>query len=157
MNAPTNNQKVGKASKRQRYTYSTDRPIKGRAQDRLNRWPFARRISQTIANGMDPSSLVIGLHGPWGDGKTSTLAMMEEALTQRTDVVAFRFNPWLFGSEEQLPRGFFSSMADALGRSLKTQKEKIGGLLSRPCRCHATVVRTSTNGNWLAGGRLYRS
>lgn len=131
MSAPTNNQKAGKASKRQRHTYSTDRPIKGRAQDRFNRWPFAKRISETIANGMDPSSLVIGLYGPWGDGKTSTLAMMEEALTQRTDVVVFRFNPWLFGREEQLLRGFFSSMADALGRSLKTQKEKIGGLLEK--------------------------
>jgi len=114
-----------------RRAYSADQPISGKAQDRFNRWPFAQRIAETIANSRDPSSLVIGLYGPWGDGKTSTLAMMEEALAERSDVVVFRFNPWQFGSPEQLLRGFFDSLADALGRSLKSAKEVIGGILEK--------------------------
>jgi predicted KAP-like P-loop ATPase len=112
-------------------TYSTDQPIVGKDQDRFNRWPFAERIAATIARGRDPASLVIGLYGPWGDGKTSTLVMMEQALAQYPDVVVFRFNPWQFGGEEQLLRGFFDSLADVLGESLKGFKEAIGGILEK--------------------------
>lgn len=112
-------------------TYSSDQPISGREHDRFGRWPFARRIADTIASRGDPSSLVIGLFGAWGDGKTSTLRMMEEALQEHRHVVVVRFNPWHFGSEQLLLRGFFSTLADALGRSLSTRKEVIGEALKK--------------------------
>jgi KAP family P-loop domain len=111
--------------------YSSDQPITSRDQDRFNRWPFAKRIADTIANGKDPASLVIGVYGPWGDGKTSTLGLMQEALTEHPDVVLLRFNPWQFGNENQLLRAFFDSLADALGRSLSTHKEDIGEILKK--------------------------
>jgi len=82
--------------------YSSDQPIMLRDQDRFNRWPFAKRIAETIANGRDPSSITVGIYGPWGDGKTSTLALMEAALAGLPYVIPIRFNSWQFGSEEQL-------------------------------------------------------
>lgn len=112
-------------------TYSSDQPITSKEHDRFGRWPFAERIADTIAKRSDPSSLVIGLFGAWGDGKTSTLRMMEQALRRYSHVVVISFNPWHFGSEQQLLMGFFHSLSDALGRSLSSRKEAIGEALKK--------------------------
>jgi hypothetical protein len=111
--------------------YLSDAPIGSKAQDTFNRWPFAKRIADTLAARKDASSIIIGLYGPWGDGKTSTLNMMAAALASQQDIVVVHFNPWLFRSEEQLLRGFFSTLAEAIDRSLSTSAEKIGEILKR--------------------------
>ncbi|HEX4583983.1 MAG TPA: P-loop NTPase fold protein [Burkholderiaceae bacterium] len=110
-------------------TYSSDHPIRSKREDRFNRAPFAMRVADTTATRRDPSSIVIGLYGPWGDGKSSTLNLMEEALAAHSNVVVVRFNPWLFNSEERLLRGFFDTVAAALGRASPSLAEKIGSLL----------------------------
>lgn len=109
--------------------FISDEPISGSDQDRFNRAPFAARIADTIARRPDPSSLVIGVFGPWGDGKTSVLKMMEEQLGRHPHVVVLHFNPWHFQSEDQLIRGFFATLADGLDRKLNNVKEKIGTVL----------------------------
>lgn len=112
-------------------SYSSDQPIASKAQDRFNRWPFAKRIAETLSARRDPSSLVIGVYGAWGEGKTSVLAMMREALASDPHIVTISFNPWHFGSDEHLLRSFFKTLAKALGKSVSTKLEKIGGLLDR--------------------------
>lgn len=109
--------------------FVSDEPITGAAQDRFNRAPFAARIADTIARRPDCASLVVGVFGPWGDGKTSVLKMMEEELQRHDNVVVLRFNPWHFQSEEQLIRGFFATLAEGLDQKLNTAKEKIGKIL----------------------------
>lgn len=111
--------------------YLSDQPITRRSMDRFNRAPFASRIADTIARRVDPSSIVIGLFGPWGDGKTSVLEMMEEALAQSGNVIVVRFNPWHFQAEDLLLRGFFATLADGLGKSLPNLKEKAGELFKK--------------------------
>ncbi|MDM9595838.1 P-loop NTPase fold protein [Pseudomonas guariconensis] len=108
--------------------YFSDEPINSKHQDRFGRAPYAARIAETIARRLDPSSIVIGLFGPWGDGKTSVLKMMEESLDQHGQVVTIRFNPWHFPSEDALLRGFFSTLAEALGKE-PAFKEKAAALL----------------------------
>ena len=63
--------------------YASDQPITSAIDDRFGRWPFASRIAETLATRTDRSSVVIGMYGPWGDGKTSTLRLIEEALSVR--------------------------------------------------------------------------
>lgn len=111
--------------------YSSDEPISVRESDRFNRWPFAERIARTLAERKDPHSLVAAIYGPWGDGKTSTLNLMKLALAEYDDVICISFNPWYFGSDEQLLRAFFKTLADGLGKSLPTRAEEIGELLQR--------------------------
>lgn len=116
--------------------YFSDEPISSKRQDRFGRAAYATRIAETIARRIDPSSIVIGLFGPWGDGKTSVLKMMEESLDQHRQVVTIRFNPWHFPSEDALLRGFFATLAEALGKEpafkekAATLLESYGGILS---------------------------
>jgi hypothetical protein len=110
--------------------YSTDTPISSRADDRFERWPFAERVARTIASRPDAGSLVVAIYGVWGDGKTSTLGLVTEALGQYDDVIVVRFNPWYFSDVGQLLKGYFETLADALGASLKTGAEKIGDFIT---------------------------
>jgi predicted KAP-like P-loop ATPase len=111
------------------HQYLSDQPIERAAQDRFQRAPFARRIADTIVKRTDTASIVIGLYAPWGDGKTSVLEMMREALDGNDGVITIRFNPWHFSSQEMLLRGFFSTLAEALDTELSNYKEKAGALL----------------------------
>ena len=105
---------------------ASDTPIIDPAQDKFGRWPFAQRIAQTIVSRTDPSSIIIGIYGSWGDGKTTVLNFIEHELNQHQEVVSFTFNPWRFADEPKMLLGFFHSLADAVGKSEITTKEKVG-------------------------------
>jgi len=90
--------------------YIADQPIASKSEDKFNRAPFATRIAETLATRYDPSSIVIGLYGPWGDGKTSVLEMMQEELKTHDEIIVVRFNPWHFQTEDLLLRGFFATL-----------------------------------------------
>lgn len=106
--------------------FVADSPIVDPALDRFMRWPFAQRVAQTIASRRDPSSIVIGIYGAWGEGKTTVLNFIEKELRESPHVVCVRFNPWRFGDEVHLLRNFFQTLADALGKSISSGKEEIG-------------------------------
>ena len=110
-------------------TYSTDQPIKSSSDDRFGRYAFAKRLADTIATRQDIASLVIGLYGKWGDGKTSVLFMLEERLEAYKNIITVRFNPWHFASEEKLLTGFFATLSSAIGKELPTRGEKLGKIL----------------------------
>ena len=111
--------------------YVTDAPIMEPPQDRFSRTPFAERIAHAISTQRDPASLVIGLYGPWGDGKTSVLNLVEHALAGSDEMVPIRFNPWRLGSETEMFVGFFETLAEALDASLTTGAEMVGDVLKR--------------------------
>lgn len=109
--------------------YVTDAPIAAPGDDRFGRARWAHRIARTIAAQRDPASLVVGVYGSWGDGKTSVLNFLEAALREMDGVVPVRFNPWRLGDEAEMLRGFFATLADALDEELPTTKEKVGKVL----------------------------
>lgn len=109
--------------------YVTDAPIAKSADDRFGRGPWARRVAETIAAQRDAASLVVGVYGPWGDGKTSVLNLVEAGLADAPGVVPVRFNPWRLGDEAEMFRGFFETLAEALDERLATTRERIGGFL----------------------------
>lgn len=131
-NTPTQDQTAGEAApKADGRSYSADRPIHTSAHDRFSRVHFAHRIADTISGRADTSGLVLGLYGPWGDGKTSVLHMIEERLKEHSDVVVAHFNPWQFTSEDQLLRGFFDTLSTAVGARLTSKKEEFGAALKK--------------------------
>lgn len=109
--------------------FVTDAPIADVRDDRFRRGPWARRIAETIAAQHDPASLVVAVYGPWGDGKTSVLNLIAEALGDAPDVVPVRFNPWRLGDEAEMFRGFFATLADALDEQVASTTKRVGQTL----------------------------
>jgi predicted KAP-like P-loop ATPase len=98
--------------------YSSDSPIHEQSQDRFSRWNFSERVAQVISKRSDPTSIVIGIYGIWGDGKTSVLNFIEKSLESDENVICIKFNPWRFGTEDELLTGFFFNIAEALDAEL---------------------------------------
>ena len=104
-------------------SYSSDAPLPSHDGDLFDRWPFAERVAHVLRDRRDASSLVVGLYGTWGEGKTTVLNFIEEALADAEGVVVVPFNPWRFGDEGTLIRSFFGALAAAVGEKLTTKRE----------------------------------
>jgi predicted KAP-like P-loop ATPase len=137
-----------------------DAPIEEFADDRFARGPFAERIARTIMAQRDPGSLVVGVYGAWGDGKTSVLNLVEKTLAEDSTVVPVRFNPWQLGNEDQVFRGFFALLASALDEKLTSASGRIGKVMKQygsllkpiPIAGDAAASLTSGIGGALADG-----
>ena len=100
------------------FGFADDRPIRRRDEDQLGRTGFATAIAKAICGWRGRESLVIGLHGQWGSGKSSVKNMVREALDEESarPVRVVEFNPWQFANSEQLTQAFFDQVGIGLGR-----------------------------------------
>lgn len=105
--------------------YVSDDPVLQPQEDKFGRYPFAARIAKTIALKSDPSSIVVAIYGPWGDGKSSVLNFIESELAQSSSVITVRFNPWRFENELVLLQSYFNTLAAALKRRLEHRAEML--------------------------------
>ena len=128
----TKNKEVGTVEPSlKQISLQADNPIDSKTDDIFDRASFAEQIAAIIASRSDKSSLVIGLYGPWGDGKTSTLAMIKEAVHRDKSIITMDYNPWFYGdTTEQLTRGFFASIQEKLEKSGFFKRENIGVAIS---------------------------
>lgn len=104
--------------------FSNDRPLSSRADDKLNRAPFAERVAGVLRGLPKGAGLVVGIHGPWGDGKTTVLNMLRAELERDENIIVREFNPWRLSDEESMLRGFFGMLAEAINKSLATKLEE---------------------------------
>ena len=51
---------------------------------------------RNLINSTSDEPLTIGIHGDWGAGKSSILAMLEKAFSSDDQILCIRFNGWLF-------------------------------------------------------------
>ena len=130
--------------------YSSDSPVSLKNQDRFSRWKFSERIAQVISKRSDPSSIVIGLYGIWGDGKTSVLNFIEESLKLDENVICIKFNPWRFGTEEELLTGFFFDIAEALDAKLITTGDKLKDFVKKTAPGASSLVGAKGVGDSMA-------
>ena len=111
-----------------------DNPATRPEEDAFNRWPFSRRLAETI-RGLDTAqgSPVLGLFGKWGDGKSTVLNLVRHALeTDHADaVIVCSFNPWLFKDQNALVQEFFTTLAKSVDAAIDKPEKAVGDLLSR--------------------------
>lgn len=129
----------------QELVYSSDAPIIEISQDVFNRFPFAQRVAKVISNRQDASSIVIGIHGAWGEGKTSVFNFIESELNLEEHVVCIRFNPWRFADENTMLLNFFNELVQAIDRELDTKAEKLGKLVDTYLKPVAQVLGKGEN------------
>ena len=108
--------------------FRPDKPIDSESDDRFQRYDFAKRLASIVSTGKFSSSLVVGIYGKWGEGKTSVLKFIEREIGDNAIVV--NFNPWLFSDEKQLIDFFFKTLATTLGKSLTSGGEKLAKKIS---------------------------
>lgn len=99
-------------------TRASDRPIEDASHDDFQRNPFALRIAKILIERKSPESIVVGLYGKWGEGKSSVINLIKEKLNASSDKVIFTvFNPWRFPNEEQLVKYFFTQLAQEIEKA----------------------------------------
>lgn len=96
---------------------NTDVPISSRAQDRLGRADLANRIAQAVTVAAGGPSVVFGLAGEWGGGKSSMLNMIDESLDD--DWTVRRFTPWAASDPGTLIAEFYATISAALKPKLR--------------------------------------
>jgi Cdc6-like AAA superfamily ATPase len=119
------------------------------AGDLLNRGHIALRWANIIADVEPGSSIVFAINGPWGSGKTSILAMIEEHLA-RAGRQVLRFNPWLFSGTDQLMGNFFGELSAQLDVS-DAKSLKIASSMRRYGALFASLKIVPLIGTSLAG------
>lgn len=111
-----------------------DNPGSDPKEDAFNRWPFSKRLADTIAE-FDTSNgaPIFGIFGKWGYGKSTVLNYIKREFetTHRDKVVLFEFNPWLFTTEEELITAFLIGLTSKLQQSLGSGWKDFGNLLEK--------------------------
>jgi len=94
--------------------FKPEGPITKSTEDILGRTTFATRLADAIAKWGFKDSLVIGLYGTWGTGKSSVINLLKEHLsTLESDnaPTVIEFNPWMVSGQKQLLSHYFEQLA----------------------------------------------
>ena len=101
--------------------FKSDQPITSHKEDILNRHSFSQSLGKAILSYKDKNSVVIGLFGAWGSGKTSIVNMSLEYVAHASNSlpmgerpIVLRFNPWNFSDQNQLISQFFKQLSSVL-------------------------------------------
>lgn len=122
-------------------TIHSDLPVKSRKEDIFSFASSAKEVVDHIFKDQQPESLVVGLSGAWGSGKTSYLNLIENQLngykTNGKSVITLRYVPWRVKNRETLLSSFLPmlinriseeaakdpSLSTALRKGLKSAKK----------------------------------
>ena len=103
--------------------FKPDQPIQSSKEDILGRKAFAQSLGNAILNYKEKDSIVIGLFGAWGSGKTSIINMALEHINyvckdkkSESEPIIVRFYPWNFSEQNQLISQFFKQLSVTLKR-----------------------------------------
>ena len=109
---------------------AADRPIENVEDDRLERRGLVDVLVRTIERA-PYDGFVVSLEGPWGEGKSSVLNLVENTIKQHESAYVLRFNPWLFSKKDDLVERFFGELAAGLQLKAGSTGQRLADALSR--------------------------
>ena len=105
-------------------TILNDDAINSFNDDLLNRKSFVENLSSSLLSWNDKKSLVIGLLGKWGSGKTSIINLLEKQLSsekekksskdKKKSPIVINFNPWGYSETDDLLEPFIRQLQSTL-------------------------------------------
>ncbi|MCA6084928.1 P-loop NTPase fold protein [Candidatus Endomicrobiellum agilis] len=124
-----------------RKNFDTDDPIKDKKDDMLGRTQFAEDISSNLLNWESDKSIIIGINGVWGSGKSSVINLIKQYIDNKAGTdnkpVMIDFNPWILSKREDITKYFFNEIASAFDCKDKSKKDRI---LAERFRNYAAVL-----------------
>ncbi|HEC1794862.1 TPA: hypothetical protein R1740_001534, partial [Campylobacter lari] len=99
-----------------------DRPIKCKNDDLFNRSFVAENLNSMIQSYKEDDSIVFGIIGGWGSGKTSFINMVLEDFKDDENFIIINFNPWNISTRKQLISDFFTKLSAEIGRTNSSEQ-----------------------------------
>jgi hypothetical protein len=104
--------------------FQADRPRQHPDQDCLGRAAFAEKLAARISAWKHQDSLVIGLEGAWGSGKSTIKNFIMHYLGSGSGVTVVEFNPWQFSGDDRLFEEFAAAIASVLPSNGESDAER---------------------------------
>lgn len=99
-------------------TGRAERPITCADEDQLDRLGFVARLTDALitADNKAARSVVVGVTGPWGSGKSSILNLVALQVKARCPAaIVVRFDPWIVSGQQDLILSFLNELIRAVG------------------------------------------
>ena len=114
--------------------YNADRAITQIEDDLIGRSSFSKALGKAICDCDSLDSIVLGLYGKWGSGKTSIANMAMQTVLELSEhenkPIILRFSPWNYTDKDNLISLFFRALSAAIDGSDNTEiKAKVGDTL----------------------------
>ncbi|WP_412470877.1 P-loop NTPase fold protein [Halobacteriovorax sp. RT-2-4] len=92
----------------------------------MNRKDFVENLEFTISNWNHEESLVLGLNGRWGEGKSTVIDFLESRLINKFEIL--RYTPWMWHTNN-VENSVFTSFLGEFSKMLKRLDVKNLGLI----------------------------
>jgi predicted KAP-like P-loop ATPase len=111
----TKRRKMENVSIDDNYISLSDEPAK---RDELGRDQFVDNLYKDISCLPFNDSFVFGLHGKWGEGKTSVIFFLQEKFKDNNGFLVINFDPWYFKDENAILAAFYGEIERAINKNL---------------------------------------
>lgn len=123
-----------------------DEPITDKSEDKYQRAEFTQNLAYALLDSTDSHGLIIGIHGPWGSGKTSLKNLLINALKAHENTNEFHiieFEPWMYSGSGQLVSLLFKQIAQTLSGKTNFLYRAFLRLLTASNPCSSILLELS--------------
>lgn len=86
---------------------------------------FSKELAEHIGSWSGQESIVIGINGNWGTGKSTVKNFIKHFLSERVrKPTIVDFNPWEWSGQKKLLEGFLAEIGIALGKNDKAKSDR---------------------------------
>lgn len=130
-----------------------DNPISKSEEDLFNFKHYADKVQKLIQlNSSNLDAITIGIHGKWGEGKTSFLNLIKNKIEHfekdenGKEYLEFNFNPWRYSSEEEMLFDFFDALSKKFYVKQNTNLQEAGKWITKYSKYLKAIKISSTVG-----------
>lgn len=128
---------------------SSDLPITGSTEDKFAFAPFAKEVVTHIFSEEQPESLVVGLSGRWGSGKTSLLNLIDEQIAcskvNEKEIITLRYVPWRVEDRKSMLANFLPLLTEKIEEEFEKSPSKNSNFsdLFQPVKTYVKAIENA--------------